>query len=74
MAERDAAEHQLIDAPATEDLRNDRVMVAGDPDPLAVLLDDFQDLEIVLADPVRCIAIVEAVAERNRRFQRPVVR
>ena len=49
---------------AAESFANLGVVVAGDPDPLAVLLHDLQDLELLQADALGGLLVVQAVAER----------
>ena len=66
MAQRDAADLDSRRArwpPETRAIL--RIVVAGDPDPLAILLHDAQDLQVLDAMRPRGADVVQAVAERD---------
>ncbi len=61
--QRQAFDLDVADDAAAETFADLGIVVAGDPDPLAVLLHDVQDLQLLEADASRRLDIVQAVAE-----------
>ena len=65
MAQDDALHLDVARHRAAEALADRRVVVARHPDPLAILLHDLQDLELLQPDALAGLQVVHAVAERD---------
>src|SRR5262245_2289962 len=65
MPQRDARELDLVAHPAAKRAGSASVVIAAEPDPLTILLQDCEPLAIIGANAARGALIVEAVAERN---------
>ena len=65
VAQRDAADGQFAERAPAQRRRDLGIVVAGEPDPLPILLHDAEDLQILDRHAPRGADIVHAVAQRN---------
>lgn len=65
MAENDGAERDLSFRLSPKAVRQNRVVVAGDPDPIPATLQGADGVAVFCADPPACLAIMKRVSERD---------
>ena len=70
MPKRQTAERQNIGEPAADIVAPVGIVIAGDPDPIAAVLQRFERDAAAIAHSRRAAAIVKAVAERNDTTRR----
>ena len=69
MAERHRADRDVAGDHAAEILRQRRIVIAGNPDPVAPRLQRAENLAVGRRQPLMRVAIVKTVAERDHGFR-----
>ena len=69
VAEGDRADRDLVGDAAAEIGRQRRIVIAGDPDPIAPRLQGDENVTIVLRQAIMRMPIMEAVAECDHRLR-----